>query len=114
MKWNEAPSRKRSKDVVVEPGFGRHGSALRLADKLLVCSEKGNLVLVDPSPEACKVLAQFPLGAGFATEKMAALSKSVRAPNIWWNEPIFVVGRLYCRSYLGCVACVDIAVRRTP
>lgn len=67
--------------------------AVMLADgKLIVTSDKGDLLLVDASPAGYKELAK--------------LSGVVRGK--CWTVPVLSNGRIYCRSTPGDLACVEV------
>ena len=61
-----------------------HGQILLTGDRLFLLSEKGELVLVNASPDAWQELARLPVLHGEKT----------------WNPPILVRGRAYVRNHL--------------
>lgn len=73
---------------------GRYGNGqlLRSADVLVVLSEKGELLLLEATPEAHRVLATLPVLPGGKT----------------WNVPSLAAGRAYVRNHEH-MACVDLA-----
>lgn len=73
--------------------FGRSGGSILIGDKLLVLSEYGDIVLVDPKPDAYKEIARFKAidGGCYAT-------------------PAFSNGRLYIRS-IEEGACYDLSAK---
>lgn len=70
------------------PGYG---SLIKVGGKLLVLTERGRLVLLEPNPEKYDEIARFDVLSGTC-----------------WNHPIFSNGRLYARSSTQMVA-VDLA-----
>jgi outer membrane protein assembly factor BamB len=73
-----------------QPGFGPGGLILA-DDHLLVLSDRGELVVVDPQPDGYKELAR---------------SKAVDGK--CWNHPVIAAGRIYARSIKE-GACFDVA-----
>lgn len=67
-------------------------SALMAADgKLLVQGNKGELMIAEAKPDACRVLAKAqPLGGRC------------------WTTPILCQGRIYCRNSKGDLVCLDV------
>jgi len=73
-----------------QPGLGK--GALMIADgKLIILSERGELVIAEASPDSYKVLARGQAVRGHC-----------------WTTPILANGRIYCRTDRGDVACVDV------
>ncbi len=67
-------------------------SSLMLADgKLIVLSEKGELVIADASPNGFKELARAKVIDGTC-----------------WTVPVLSNGKIYCRSHEGELVCVDV------
>jgi outer membrane protein assembly factor BamB len=73
------------------PGIG-DGNVLVIGDKLLALAEKGELIVVDAAPNACRERARFPVMEG---------GKCV-------VHPTLANGRLYCRSVEGDLVCLDL------
>lgn len=71
------------------PGYG---SLIKVGGKLLVLTESGRLVLLEPNPEKYTEIARFDALAGTS-----------------WNHPIFSNGRIYARSATQMVA-LDVSV----
>lgn len=70
------------------PGYG---SLIKVGGKLLVLTERGRLVLLEPDPTKYSEIARFDAVSGTS-----------------WNHPIFANGRIYARSSTQMVA-VDVA-----
>ncbi len=81
--------------------FGMGGLIL-VNTNLLVLTEKGQLVLVQPNPSAYVELARY-----------QALQFSAGAPGKCWNSPAFSNGRIYARGTRGGV-CLDVSVPARP
>jgi hypothetical protein len=73
-----------------QPGFGP-GQVLRVGDKLLALADDGQVVLIQPSPEAYKEVARFKAVAGKC-----------------WSTPALSNGMLYLRSTKE-AACFDVS-----
>ncbi len=74
----------------VTPDFG-YGSVLVVSGKILAMSELGDLVLVEPNPDAYTEIARISVLAGHS-----------------WNVPAISNGRIYARSTTEAV-CLDVA-----
>lgn len=74
-----------------QDGLGK-GSLMAADGKLIVLSEKGELVVADASPEAFKPLARAQVLGGKC-----------------WSTPVLSNGRIYCRNAKGDLVCVDVA-----
>jgi outer membrane protein assembly factor BamB len=70
------------------PGFG---SLILAGNKLVVLSEKGELLLGQPSPEEFKPLARAKVLSG-----------------VCWTPPALADGRLYVRNARGELRCLDV------
>jgi outer membrane protein assembly factor BamB len=81
--------------------FGMGGLIL-VNTNLLVLTEKGELVLVQPSPDAYIELARY-----------QAFQFSAGAPGKCWNSPAFSNGRIYARSTRGGIS-LDVSVPARP
>ena len=81
--------------------FGMGGLIL-VNTNLLVLTEKGQLVLVQPNPNAYVELARY-----------QAFQFSAAAPGKCWNSPAFSNGRIYARSTRGGI-CLDVSVPTRP
>ena len=76
-----------------QDGFGR-GSLMLAGGKLLVMSEKGDLVIVDPTPDAYKELGRMHVLDGQC-----------------WTMPVLCGGKIYCRSHTGELVCLDVSAK---
>jgi len=74
-------------------GLGK-GSLMAADGKLIVLSEKGELVIADASPEAFKPLARAQVLGGKC-----------------WSTPVLSNGRIYCRNAKGDLVCVDVSAK---
>jgi hypothetical protein len=81
--------------------FGMGGLIL-VNSHLLVLTEKGELVLVQPTPSAYRELARY-----------QAFQFSAAAPGKCWNSPAFSDGRIYARSTSGAIS-LDVSVPTMP
>jgi len=81
--------------------FGMGGLIL-VNTNLLVLTEKGQLVLVQPNPSAYVELARY-----------QAFNFSPDAPGKCWNNPAFSNGRIYAHSTRGGIA-VDVSAQTPP
>jgi outer membrane protein assembly factor BamB len=70
-----------------DPAFG---SLILAGDKLVVLSEKGELLLARPSPEEFKPLARAKVLSG-----------------VCWTPPALANGRLYVRNARGELLCLE-------
>jgi len=75
------------------PGYG---SLIKVGGKLVVLTERGELVLVEPDPAAYSEIARYQALSGTS-----------------WNHPAFSNGRLYARSNLEIVS-LDLGAEPTP
>jgi outer membrane protein assembly factor BamB len=67
--------------------------SLMLADgKLIVLSEKGELLVAEPSPAGFKPMARAQVLGGKC-----------------WTTPVLANGKIYCRNAAGAVVCVDVS-----
>lgn len=78
-------------------GFGQGGTIL-VDNTILTLTEDGQLVLVQPDPNAYLELARF-----------RAFEFSSASPGKCWNSPAVADGRIYARSTRGGI-CVDVSV----
>jgi len=74
------------------------GGLILVNTNLLVLTEKGQLVLVQPTPSAYRELARY-----------QAFQFVAGAPGKCWNSPFFSNGRVYARSTRGGI-CLDVSV----
>lgn len=83
-----------AKDGTVRWREGRygHGQLLRYEDRLIILDEKGNLVLVEATPENFNELAKV---------------KAIRSDPRTWNVPAVAHGRIYVRNEHE-MACFDL------
>jgi len=83
-------------------GFGMGGLIL-VNTNLLVLTERGELVLVQPNPSSYVEFARY-----------QAFNFSAAAPGKCWNNPTYSDGRIYARSTRGGI-CLDVSVpQRSP
>jgi outer membrane protein assembly factor BamB len=68
------------------------GSLLLADGKLIVLSEKGELMVADPSPDGFKPTARAQVLGGKC-----------------WTTPVLANGKIYCRNAAGAVVCVDVS-----
>lgn len=81
--------------------FGMGGLIL-VNTNLLVLTEKGQIVLAQPSPSAYQELTRY-----------QAFHFSADAPGKCWNSPAFSNGRIYARSTRGAIS-LDVSVPSQP
>ncbi len=74
-----------------EPSTGKC-SLMMVDGKLLIMSEKGELIVADSSPDAFKPIARAQILTGKC-----------------WTTPILSNGRIYCRNCPGDVVCLDVS-----
>lgn len=67
------------------------GSITAAAGKLIVLSEKGELIIAEPSAEGFKALSRAQVLSGRC-----------------WTVPVLANGRIYCRNAAGDVVCLDV------
>jgi len=73
------------------PGLGL--GAVTVADnKLIIMSERGELVIAEVSPDAFKPIARAQVLGGKC-----------------WTVPVFANGRIYCRNAQGTLVCLDVS-----
>ena len=77
-------------DRIWKRGRYGHGQLLLADDVLVILTEKGEVVLVEATPESHQELARFPAIEGRT-----------------WNNPALVDGRIYVRNHLE-MACYDL------
>jgi outer membrane protein assembly factor BamB len=75
-----------------DPAFG---SLIRAGDRLIVLSDKGELLLAEASPAAYKPLARAKVISGLC-----------------WTPPALADGRLYVRNARGELRCLELAAKR--
>jgi len=68
------------------------GSLLIADGKLIVLSDKGELMVADPSPEGFKPISRAQVLSGKC-----------------WTTPVLSNGRIYCRNAAGDVVCLDVS-----
>ena len=78
VKWTEKASGK--------------GSLMMADGKLIVLSEKGELMVAEPSPAGFKPMARAQVLGGKC-----------------WTTPVLANGKIYCRNAAGAVVCVDVS-----
>ncbi|MFP3936831.1 MAG: PQQ-binding-like beta-propeller repeat protein [Phycisphaerae bacterium] len=68
------------------------GAMILAGDKFLVQEQSGGLLVVNPDPQGYQELS------------------SIRLPrDKWWNIPVLLDGRIYCRSHAGKMVCLDVS-----
>ncbi len=80
---------KTGKQIWAHGGFG-HGSLFALGNKLVVLSEKGQLVLVEANPNAYKELGRQKI-----------------LNDICWAPPTIANGKVYARDAIGELVCIQ-------
>ena len=70
------------------------GSLMAADGKLIVLSDRGELVVAEASPEAFKPLARAQVLGGKC-----------------WTVPVLANGRIYCRNARGALVCLDVRAR---
>ena len=78
----------------VQPGIGI-GSLMAAAGKLIVLSEKGELIIAEATPEKFTVLTRAQVLGGKC-----------------WTAPVLANGRIYCRNSRGDMVCVDVGAAK--
>jgi len=74
-----------------DPAFG---SMILAGGKLVLLSDKGELLLAEASPDECKVLARAKVLSG-----------------VCWTPPALANGRLYVRNARGELRCLELEAR---
>ena len=74
-----------------EPSFGK-GSLMIADGKIIGLSDKGVLMIVEPSPDGFKPIATAQVLGGKC-----------------WTAPVLANGRIYCRNARGDLVCLDVA-----
>jgi outer membrane protein assembly factor BamB len=77
----------------VQPGVGI-GSVTAADGKLIILSERGELIVAEASSESFKPLARAQVLGGKC-----------------WTAPVLANGRIYCRNSKGDVVCVDVSAK---
>jgi outer membrane protein assembly factor BamB len=77
-----------------QPGFGEFSSLIAADGKLIIQSRHGDLVIAGATPEAYRELRRMP-----AFEKEDPTT---------FTAPVLANGRIYCRSYIGELVCLDL------
>jgi len=67
------------------------GSLMVANHKLIILTDKGELVVADVSPDGFKALAQAQVLGGRC-----------------WTQPVLANGRIYCRNAKGDLVCLDV------
>lgn len=75
-------------------GIGK-GGLIAAGDKLLVLTERGELIAVAAAPEEYKELARAKVLEG-----------------VCWTQPVLSDGLLYCRSHEGVLVCLDLRPKK--
>ena len=71
--------------------FGK-GSLMMADGKLVALSEKGELIIAEPTPAAFKPISRAKVLTGKC-----------------WTTPVLSNGHIYCRNAVGDVVCVDVS-----
>jgi len=74
-----------------DPEFGK-GSLMVADGKLVALSEKGELIIADPTPAAFKPISRAQVLTGKC-----------------WTTPLLSNGHIYCRNAVGDVVCLDVS-----
>ena len=74
-----------------QPGFGDKGSLMLAAGRLIVLTDKGDLVIVEAVPKGYQELRRAPKVVGET-----------------YTPPVLSHGRIYCRGYAGKLVCLDL------
>jgi outer membrane protein assembly factor BamB len=80
-----------SGNVKWKEGKYKTGSLMVANHKLIILSDKGELILADVSPDAFKPLAQTQVLGGRC-----------------WTQPVLANGHIYCRNAKGDLVCLDV------
>jgi outer membrane protein assembly factor BamB len=78
-----------------EKSFGK-GSLMMADGKLIALSDKGELMIVEPSPE-----------------KFTAISRAQVIGGKCWTTPVLSNAKIYCRNAKGDVVCIDVSEKQT-
>lgn len=78
-----------------EKSFGK-GSLMMADGKIIGLSEKGELMVIEPTPEKFKVISRAQVIGGKC-----------------WTTPVLSNGKIYCRTSKGDVVCVDVSEKQT-
>lgn len=78
-----------------EKSFGK-GSLMMADAKIIALSDKGELMIVEPTPE-----------------KFKAISRSQVIGGKCWSTPVLSNGKIYCRNAKGDIVCVDVSGKQT-
>jgi outer membrane protein assembly factor BamB len=68
------------------------GSLMAADQKLIVLSDRGELVVAEASPQSFKTLARAQVLGGKC-----------------WTQPVLSNGRIYCRNAQGTLVCLDVS-----
>ena len=68
------------------------GSVMIADGKLIVLTERGELLVANPSPDGFKPIARAQVIGGKC-----------------WTTPVLANGKIYCRNATGQVVCVDVS-----
>ena len=72
-----------------------HGALIAADGKLIVISEKGELLIGEAKPEAFQPTSRAQVGGGR-----------------YWTTPVLANGRLYIRNGEGAVTCLDLGAQK--
>ncbi|MGC9455343.1 MAG: PQQ-binding-like beta-propeller repeat protein [Phycisphaerae bacterium] len=71
------------------------GAMILADDKFIVQGQAGELAVVEPDPQGYQEVS------------------SMRLPrDKWWNIPVLLEGRIYCRSHRGKLICLDVSTQQ--
>jgi len=72
-------------------------SSLTIANgKIIVLDEKGTLSIVEANPSAYDEISSIKI-------------PDQRRVDIWWTPPVLCNGKIYCRSFMGDLVCIDVS-----
>jgi outer membrane protein assembly factor BamB len=73
----------------------RFAITLASNSKLIILEEDGTLRIAKAMPTSYSEISSCTVPSTFK-------------PDLWWNSPVLCEGRIYCRSYLGELVCIDV------
>jgi outer membrane protein assembly factor BamB len=63
--------------------------------KIIALSDKGELMVIDPSPDSCKIISSAQVLGGKC-----------------WTAPVLSNGRIFCRNAKGDLVCLDVSSKK--
>jgi hypothetical protein len=73
----------------------RFANTVASGSMLIILEEDGTLRIAEANPNEY-------------TEISSCSVPSTFKPAVWWTSPVLCGGRIYCRSYLGDLVCIDV------